>query len=123
MTGTLEAAADVAAVSSILKEGRIVKPFNSIVSALMLVVVLQPAHAQVTLDVAKITCDQFLLFKVADPRDISLWLSGYYSGQSKNTVLDPQGLKDHFDKVKDYCRSNLNLPVIEATKRVLEMKK
>jgi hypothetical protein len=100
-----------------------VKPFNSIAFALMLVATLRPAHAQVTLDVAKITCDQFLLFRVADPRDISLWLSGYYNGQNKNTILDPQSLKDHFDKVKDYCRSNLQLPVIEATKRVLEMNK
>jgi len=99
-----------------------VKPVKGIVFTLALVAVMKPAHAQVTLDVAKITCDQFLLFRVADPRDISLWLSGYYNGQNKNTILDPQKLKDHFDKLKDYCRLNLNLPVFEATKRVLEMK-
>ena len=96
---------------------------NRFLSALALAVVLQPAHAQVTLDVAKITCDQFLLYQVADPRDISLWLNGYYSGQSKNTVLDTQKLRDHFDKVKDYCRANLKLPVLEATQKVLEMTK
>jgi hypothetical protein len=35
-------------------------------------------HAQVTIDVSKITCEQYLGFKVADPRDIGIWLSGYY---------------------------------------------
>ena len=95
------------------------KPLSYGLSALFLSVALQPAQAQVSLDVAKISCDQFLLFKVADPRDIAIWLSGYYSGQTKATVLDVQQLKAQYDKVKDYCRSNLSLPVIEATGRIL----
>src|SRR5262249_37731085 len=36
-----------------------------------------PARAQVTIDVSKITCQQYVLFTVADPRDIAMWLSGY----------------------------------------------
>ena len=59
--------------------------------ALVLTISFQgAARAQVSVDVAKITCDQFLLFKVADPRDISIWLSGYYHGKRDTTVIDTQ---------------------------------
>jgi acid stress chaperone HdeB len=37
------------------------------------------ASAQVTVDVAKITCDQFTLYKITDPQNIAIWLSGYLS--------------------------------------------
>jgi hypothetical protein len=51
-------------------------------------------HAQVTIEVSKITCDQYLGFTVADPRDINIWLSGYYHGQQGSTALEPQRLKE-----------------------------
>jgi hypothetical protein len=46
------------------------------------------AQAQVTLDVAKITCEQLLQNKVAAPRILGAWLSGYYNGKRNNTVLN-----------------------------------
>ena len=39
------------------------------------------ARAQVTIEVSKITCEEYLSFSVADPRDINIWLSGYYAGK------------------------------------------
>jgi hypothetical protein len=43
-----------------------------------LLAVLLPAtsQAQVTVDVAKITCKQFLLDTVAPTKSVSMWLSG-----------------------------------------------
>ena len=35
-----------------------------------------PCLAQTTIDVAKITCEQLVLMKVADPDHIAIWLSG-----------------------------------------------
>ena len=49
-------------------------------------------NAQVTIDVAKITCDQFTLYKVTDPQNIALWLSGYYHGKRNSTLVDTQQL-------------------------------
>ncbi len=58
-------------------------------SALSLsVVAVLPAHAQVTIDVSKITCEQYILYSVADPKDIAMWLSGYYNAKRNNTVID-----------------------------------
>src|SRR5215468_4403489 len=56
------------------------------------------AQAQVSLDISKITCDQFTLFKVTDPRNIAIWISGYYNGKRNNTVIDTQQLNEYYDK-------------------------
>jgi acid stress chaperone HdeB len=77
------------------------------------------AHAQVTIDVAKITCDQYLLFRVADPRDISLWLSGYYHGKRGITLVDQQALRNNEEKVKDYCRGHLDTAVMQAVETLI----
>ena len=78
-------------------------------------------HAQVTIEVSKITCDQYLGFSVADPRDINIWLSGYYHGQQGSTAFEPQRLKEMADKLQRACFLNENskLPVIQVIKKIL----
>src|SRR5262245_63026093 len=39
------------------------------------------ARAQVTIDVSKITCDQWIGYKLTRPENIAMWLSGYYHGK------------------------------------------
>lgn len=77
------------------------------------------APAQTMLDVSKITCEQFLLYKITDPNNIAIWLSGYYNGKRGNTVIDVQGLQDHLSKVTDYCRSNYTTTVMQAVETVV----
>jgi acid stress chaperone HdeB len=78
------------------------------------------ARAQVTIEVSKITCEQYLSFSVADPRDINIWLSGYYHGKQGNTVFEPQRLREIADKLKSEClvRANSNLPVMQVIQRI-----
>ena len=59
--------------------------------------------AQTTIDVSKITCDQLVLMKVADPDHIAIWLSGYYHGMRNNTKVDVDKLQDDAKKVRTYC--------------------
>jgi hypothetical protein len=87
------------------------------------VVAVLPAHAQVTIDVSKITCEQYILFTVANPHDIAVWLSGYYNAKRNNTVIDTQELREHARKVTDYCELNLKLTVMDAVEKVLELKR
>jgi len=79
------------------------------------------SHAQVTIDVSKITCDQYLSFKVADPKDIGVWLSGYYHGKQGSTLFEPHRLKEIADKVQSEClaRQNANLPVMQVFEKVV----
>lgn len=92
-----------------------------IVIALAALFACLPASAQVTIDVAKITCNQYLSFSVADPRDIAIWLSGYYHGKGANTVLEVQELKQNADKLKSACflKDNGDRPVMQVIEKVL----
>ena len=89
-------------------------------SGLMFVVAAAPAaRAQVTLDVAKITCDQYNGYKVSNPQNIVIWLSGYYHGKRGETTLDTQALVATAKKVRDYCRGNPETAVMQAVETVL----
>jgi acid stress chaperone HdeB len=72
-------------------------------------------HAQVTVDVAKITCGQFLAYSIADPKEIALWLNGYYTGKrGGSTLLDTQALKANYDRLRGYCLINQNTAITQA---------
>lgn len=87
-------------------------------SGLMLACTSLPVHAQVTLDVSKITCDQFVGYKITNPHNIALWLSGYYNAKRGNTVLDTQGLSENARKLEDYCLVHKKVPVMQAVEAV-----
>jgi hypothetical protein len=76
------------------------------------------AQAQTTIDVAKISCEQFVLMQVLPPDYLAIWLSGYYSGKKNNTTIDVQRLKDNAQKVKHYCLYNKGM-LMEAVEKVL----
>jgi acid stress chaperone HdeB len=85
--------------------------------ALGLIFALQPvpaARAQVTLDVAKITCEQFRSYKITRPENIAIWLSGYYQGKRGDTTLDTQSLMANARKLQTYCGRNPQTPVMQA---------
>jgi acid stress chaperone HdeB len=94
-----------------------------VILALVACLAIAPAYGQVTIDVSKITCKQFLLFSVADPRDIAIWLSGYYHGRQSDTMLKTQELKDNYDKLKDACRSSYDMPVMQVIEKVFSKDK
>ena len=72
------------------------------------------ASAQVTIDVGKITCNQFALYKVSDPDTIAVWLHGYYSGKQGNTVVEVEKLKANVKKLRDYCLQNPDANLLDA---------
>jgi acid stress chaperone HdeB len=92
-------------------------------ASLLLVALLgaSQAQAQVSVDVAKITCRQLLFDKIISPnsKSLALWLSGYYNGKRNNTVIDLGALAKNVDKVEDYCRMNQDLTVMDAVTKAL----
>jgi hypothetical protein len=83
------------------------------------------AQAQMTVDVAKITCRQYLFDRTLSPRApmIANWLSGYFNGLKNNTVVDLGGMASNKDKVEDFCRMNQDVTLIEAAKKALSLPK
>ena len=52
-----------------------------LLGSMFALLVVSTALAQVTIDVSKITCDQYVLDQVTDFRTIAAWLDGFYSGR------------------------------------------
>jgi acid stress chaperone HdeB len=89
-------------------------------SALFLFAQIPTVQAQETVDVAKITCQQVLMEKLAAPsRDLVLWLTGYYAGKRNNTIIEPQTVKKDEEKVNLYCYQHREATVMDAIKNVL----
>ena len=81
----------------------------------------QSAPAQVTLDVSKVTCDQFVHHKISEPRLIAAWFSGYYSAKRNTRVIDLQALEENLSKVTNFCsdEKNFKVPIMKAVEQVL----
>lgn len=92
-------------------------------SALLLALGALPAQAQTSVDVAKISCRQFIFDDIALSKSIAVWLAGYYAGQQRNTVVDMGRMQQNIDKVQDFCRLNLETPVMDAAKKALGLSK
>ena len=95
------------------------KAYFVTLTALLMLLSASEARAQMTVDVAKITCRQYLFDRTFSPRApmIANWLSGYFNGQKNNTVVDLGTMAKNKDKVEDYCRLNQDVTLIEAAKQ------
>jgi hypothetical protein len=88
-----------------------------LLTSALFVFVQTPAQAQVTVDVAKITCNQLLGEKLPWPsRDFVLWLSGYYNGKRSNTSIEPETIKKNAQDINLYCSSHPETTVMDAVK-------
>ena len=98
------------------------------------------AQAQVSIDVSKITCDEYVRDKIPTPDFVSFsavgslearamlsrwliaaWLSGYYHAKRNNKIVDLDTLEDNVSKVTNYCydEKNFKVPIMEAIVKVL----
>ena len=90
-----------------------------LLGSMFALLVVPAAQAQVTIDVSKITCDQYILDKVTDFRTIAVWLDGFYAGRRNSTVVDPAALQGNVAKVEKYCTSNPGMALMQAVETTL----
>ncbi len=86
---------------------------TNICAGTLLALAAYAVQAQTTVDVAKIALS----------KSIAVWLSGYYSGLRHDTVVDMGRMQQNIDKVQDFCRLNLEMPVMDAAKKALAASK
>lgn len=79
-------------------------------------------HAQVSIDVMKITCRQFLTGRMLPTKSMALWFSGYYSGKRGATIINAGDVKPNADKVEDYCGLHQDETVMNAVERIFDIK-
>jgi|SRR5689334_9536145 acid stress chaperone HdeB len=93
-----------------------------IVSGLILALAFASSgQAQVSLDISKITCAQFVHSEIAPPRTLAAWLSGYYNGARNNQTINPKQFEANLSKLTHFCyqEKNFKLPVMQAVETVL----
>ena len=79
------------------------------------------AQAQVSINLSKITCDQYVHAKITTPNLIAAWLSGYYNAKRNNKIIDLDTFEDNVSKVQSYCyeEKNFKVPIMKAVEQVL----
>ena len=101
------------------------QPKLAAVGLVLAVASASSAKAQATIDVSKITCDQYVHSKISTPNYIAAWLSGYYNAKRNNRLIDTQALQDNVSKLQNYCyeEKNFKVPVMKAIEEVFGKKK
>jgi hypothetical protein len=101
------------------------------IMAAMSIVVLQPhvgtrcsarAHDfkdHEVVDVARITCREFLEMPVARAFVVVGWIGGFYAGRNNDTKVDVLGVADEADKIIALCRENESMPLMTLVDRDL----
>lgn len=78
------------------------------------ILMVAQADAQVTIDVSKITCDQYLTQRITHMRSVNVWLSGFYAGRQNNPVVDVQALERSGNKLSRFCEAHRDMPLMDA---------
>jgi hypothetical protein len=84
------------------------------VGSLLIVFAAQSAQAQITVDISKITCEQFNVLEKQD--SVAIWLSGFYHGQKGDPVLEINVFEETVRKYRAACRQADNFK-----RRVMEL--
>jgi acid stress chaperone HdeB len=98
------------------------------ISVLLCVLLLaMPAHARkqssvANIDFSRITCGEFVQEIVAADEDatgsVLLWIDGYLSGVSGDTLLDWSSLESYSTRLVEYCADHPKKNLLEAAKKV-----
>jgi acid stress chaperone HdeB len=79
--------------------------------------------AQETIDISKITCDQWMGYKITDPHDIAMWLHGFYHGKRNNTIIEVQEFQANIRKLEGYCISHPERRIMQVVEEWLKVAK
>jgi acid stress chaperone HdeB len=77
---------------------------------------------QANIDFSRITCGEFIqdIVKVSDDDAgaVMLWIDGYLSGVSGDTVLDWKSMERYTERLVDYCLDNKRAKLLDAARKV-----
>jgi acid stress chaperone HdeB len=88
-------------------------------SAIVFLTASSMAPAQVTVDVSKITCDEFVKYDIADPRQIAAWISGYHHGSHNNAIVDKRQTLGGIKQLEEYCFKHPNELLMKEADQIL----
>lgn len=75
------------------------------------------AHAQVTLDMTKVTCEDYLAMPPDVSHSFSAWMSGWFNQKRNNAVINLDGFAQNVENVKKWCATNPKESVFNGLER------
>jgi acid stress chaperone HdeB len=93
-----------------------VRPWLIMLGPGLALVGLQAVQAQVTIDITKLTCNEFVTAQLTDTNTLSVWLNGYVNGTRGKTLIDPLS-PGRIDLVH-YCEDHTGALVLDAARNV-----
>jgi len=76
----------------------------SILAAALLVGTAVPSSAQVSVDMNRMTCGDYMAYTPEQQDFVRFWMSGYYNAAANVNVLDYDRLLKNSAKVAAYCK-------------------
>ena len=77
------------------------------------------ANAQLTIDMARITCDQYLAMTPARSNDFSAWMSGWFSFKNDRPFVDLVVHQKNIASVKEWCKFHPRESVMTGLKNAI----
>jgi hypothetical protein len=77
------------------------------------------AHAQLTIDMARITCEQYLAMTPARSNDFSAWMSGWFSFKNDRPFVDLVVHQKNIASVKEWCKFHPRESVMTGLKNAI----
>ena len=91
-------------------------------AATSMILSLAAADAQVTVDITKITCRQYLVGNIVPTKTMAIWFSGYYNGKRGATMIEMQAVEPNADKILLYCGLHQDETLMKAIEDVFGVK-
>ncbi|NVN84650.1 MAG: hypothetical protein HXX15_01065 [Rhodopseudomonas sp.] len=77
-----------------------------------------PANA-VVLDLATMSCKQFVDSGPDEIKMVLTWLDGWYKGDSDEAVIDTEEFVENAKKFGAYCATNPTISIVTAAEKIL----
>ena len=89
------------------------------IAALLFAIVMLPsaAHAQLIIDMNRLTCAQFLAMSPQQERIYSAWMSGWFNQKTGYAWVDLNAYERNFANVRQWCATSPGQTVMEGLKR------
>jgi hypothetical protein len=86
-------------------------------AATFLVATSLPSAAQISVDMNRITCGNWLGYSPEDRDFVRSWMSGYYNAAANSNILDYDRLQRNSAKVAAYCKKHMSDTLPTAIKK------
>jgi acid stress chaperone HdeB len=86
--------------------------------ALLIAFTVTPARA-VTIDLATMSCKQFIESKPEEIQMVLTWIDGWYKGDSDEALIDTEVFVANAKKFGAYCATNPGVSIVTAAEKIL----